>query len=460
MKELLTQISQQAIALSPDFFTEEEKSTKWIGRNPATAEAIHEAEAKLSVTLPKDVVEFYKNSNGTSIILNQTFGGFVPIEKIDWLKNVDAYTIECYAEMGKDYVNDLSNSIIISGIGYVHNVLLIQPYGNHKEWRYWEFASYIPGESPFQGLKEYLQRLLDFLTDQKVHKDEATQRVIYLNGYECQFCDESHLTNYIKDQATTRNVAMQKYTCMKLILDDSKLKEMYCVEQGKEDALLPLQDRFRDLNIPVVTLKTPRLIAFKEQGVHTMGGAYPEDFSEPNHDAVTPFQYIGCIRKSDENFDWLPFDLHICFPIYLHCSPLYFDYSNPSKPVIINIDDVNNEHSNFEPHIHKNSIIEFDQALFDFVENVSFYNEDGNTFGHAGIANYSQVNHLPLSPKTGQLMPFVCQLMGGVKMRNCDVKVTEEYYQKDLQQLNFWGDAYLMVYCEQSTKIVCCLISH
>jgi hypothetical protein len=190
-----------------------------------------------------------------------------------------------------------------------------------------------------------------------------------------------------------------------------------------------------------------------------MGGAYPTDFAEPDHNAISPLQYLGCIRKSDENFAWLPFDLHICFPIYLHSGPLFFDYTNPSKPIVINIEALNNEHSNYEPHIHRNSVIEFEQTKFDFVESLSFY-KDGNSFGHSGLANYSQINQLPKSPKTGQLMPFVCQLIGGVKMSKCDVNITDEYYLKDLQALNFWGDASLMVYCEPSTKTVCCLISH
>jgi hypothetical protein len=107
----------------------------------------------LGIKLPADVVEFYKVSNGTPVILNQPFGAFAPIEQIDWLRNADPYLIECYAGMGEDYMNDLKNSIIIAGINYCHSVLIIQPYGEHKEWPYWEFASYTPGETPIEGIK-------------------------------------------------------------------------------------------------------------------------------------------------------------------------------------------------------------------------------------------------------------------------------------------------------------------
>jgi hypothetical protein len=170
VKKILQKISEEAIALTPGSYSEEEKASQWIGRNPATNEAIAKTEQRLGITLPEDVVELYKTSDGTSVILNQTFSGFMPVEQIDWLKNADAYLIECYAEMGEAYVNDLKNSIIIAGIGYVHNVLIIQPYGEHTEWRYWEFASYIPGETPFNGIEKYLERLLDFLTDQNKNK--------------------------------------------------------------------------------------------------------------------------------------------------------------------------------------------------------------------------------------------------------------------------------------------------
>jgi hypothetical protein len=172
MMSLLKSISKNATDFNPDFFTEEEKTAQWIGRSPATDEAIAGAERKLGVKLPEDVFAMYKITNGTSVILNQTFSGFLPVEEIDWLKNADPALIDCYAEMGEVYVNDLKNSIIIAGLAYPHSVLLIQPFGGYKDWRYWEFASYIPGETPFQGIEKYLERLNDFLADQNKNRDE------------------------------------------------------------------------------------------------------------------------------------------------------------------------------------------------------------------------------------------------------------------------------------------------
>jgi cell wall assembly regulator SMI1 len=165
IKDLLKQISIHAIKGNPDFYTEQEKIELWIGRAPATEAEIKDTQIRLGIELPKDVIEFYKLSNGTSVIANQTFGDFTEISKIDWLKNIQANTIEDYAEMGESYVNDLKNSIIISGVNQAHQIFIIQPYAENKEWRYWEFAHFYPGERPFDGIVKYLEDKNAFLRD-------------------------------------------------------------------------------------------------------------------------------------------------------------------------------------------------------------------------------------------------------------------------------------------------------
>ena len=173
LKERLQSISKNAIALNPDFVhSAKEKKAAWIGKKPATDAAIRTAEKRLSVKLPQDVVDFYKITNGTSEILNQTFSGFMGIRDINWLKNLLPDTLENYAEMGEEYVKDLSNCIVIAGVNHVHQVLIIPPLDVHQNWRYWEFAHYIPGENSFNGMDSYLERLDDFLCDQIKNKPQ------------------------------------------------------------------------------------------------------------------------------------------------------------------------------------------------------------------------------------------------------------------------------------------------
>jgi hypothetical protein len=270
------------------------------------------------------------------------------------------------------------------------------------------------------------------------------KQYIYLNGFENPFQSKEHITNFIISQRTTEALAKDNYCKARLEFIDGKLTKYELADLGIPTNVIELKQEIIGMELPDSLENTPKIIEMNEQGLHQMGGEYPSDFFEPEHNAISPFQYIAKISRQDELFN----------------VPIFFDYSNPQKPTIININDVNAEHSNYEPYINKNSVIIFESAMFNFKESLSFYNADGNTYGHCGLPNYSQPNPLPKSPKTGQLMPFVCQLQGGVKMRTCDVQVTDDYYKKDLEALNFWGDASLMVYMEPSTKIVCCLISH
>jgi hypothetical protein len=175
----LQQISKNAIALHPENYAEDEKLNNWIGNKPASEDDIALAEKRLQVELPQDVKNLYSEINGTSEILKQTFGGFDPIDKIDWLRNIQPETIEAYAGMGEDYIEALNNSIVIAGVNHPHMVLIIQPYGRFKKWRYWEFAGYIPGENEFYGIEKYLDRLNDFLVDQIKNKDTAIPSIDY-----------------------------------------------------------------------------------------------------------------------------------------------------------------------------------------------------------------------------------------------------------------------------------------
>jgi cell wall assembly regulator SMI1 len=173
IKKYLHQISRKAIEINPENYSDTEKNEKWIGVKPATDVAIQTTQKRLGTYLPQDVIELYKTTNGTSEILTQTFGGFDPIEKIEWLKNLQPETIEAYSEMGEEYVKTLSNSIVIAGANHPHMVLIIQPNEKHKKWRYWEFAHFIPGENEFLGIEKYLDRLNDFLEEQIKNKADS-----------------------------------------------------------------------------------------------------------------------------------------------------------------------------------------------------------------------------------------------------------------------------------------------
>jgi hypothetical protein len=176
MQKILESISALAIQFNPAGYSKKEQKEKWIGRKPATDADVEKLEKRLGVKLPKDVVQFYEITNGSSDMLHNHFSAFLPVSKVDFLNKLDPELIDAYAE-NKELLVDLERAIVIAGLGQDLQILLIPPNSKSKKWRYWEFAHYIPGESEFSKLESYLERVEEFLSEQiklpAEHKSEV-----------------------------------------------------------------------------------------------------------------------------------------------------------------------------------------------------------------------------------------------------------------------------------------------
>ena len=159
MKKLLIEISQKAIKYEDFNFTEEQIENNWLGNFPTTEKQIIEVETKLGLKLPEDYKEFLKITNGFSAP-NNIEPSFENTEKIDFLKNVDEFIIECYG------LPELENAIIVAGILEEQYFLLIPPKSVNEKWKYWKFANWYPGEHPFENLNKYFESVLKFIEDE------------------------------------------------------------------------------------------------------------------------------------------------------------------------------------------------------------------------------------------------------------------------------------------------------
>ncbi len=181
MQKLLQEISKRIILLNETEFTEDQKLSKWIGRAPVSDEEIHKTEELLQLKLPYDYTEFLKITNGFPSSNRGTGITFSPLEKIDYLFNIDEDLIEVCKDNNvlKEIGDALSKSILIGGLNEEQYFLLIPPSQVQKKWRYWEFASWIPGEWEFKSLKAYFKNELDFLQKEtKGLKNPKSKQVI------------------------------------------------------------------------------------------------------------------------------------------------------------------------------------------------------------------------------------------------------------------------------------------
>lgn len=164
MKEILTEISGIAIKNAEVPYSPEQISLGWIGFAPALVEQVAALEHSLGLILPQDYKNFLLLTNGFSAVNYSTEPSFAPVEGVDYLINRDKELVDIWLEHGVPEIAELlTKSILIGGYGEEQCFLLIPPTADVSVWRYWKFASWIPGEQEFVDLRAYFLDLLDFL---------------------------------------------------------------------------------------------------------------------------------------------------------------------------------------------------------------------------------------------------------------------------------------------------------
>jgi hypothetical protein len=279
---------------------------------------------------------------------------------------------------------------------------------------------------------------------------------LYLVGSENDFSNREQFINFIVSQNTTIETMKNQYSGMELVFENDVLTEaIYYEDQQISTREKTLNPQLLGISYPEISVNKIRRFIANPNGLHQLCGELPDEFQFPDNNAIVPFQYLGFISNEDPNFAWLPFKVHLTFPIYLNAGEVFMDYSNPLKPEIINIDDINREHSSYEQDLNRDSILVFEAMKGDFIEGLSFYDESGNGTAWTGIPSFFQTPLIPVCPKSGKLMRFLCQLVGGPKIARSNVVAKEEFYRQYYDKLNFWSDGHLYVFIEPESKVLC-----
>lgn len=162
MKELLKELSISSIQLGDIAYSEQQIKTQWLGSDsPSTKEDIQYVETRLGIKFPDDYKEFLLITNGFAST-NDVEPKFEPVQKVDYLKNLDDFLVSVWKQDGTmDIGDDLERSILVGGIDEEQYFLLIPPKTN-EGWKYWKFASWIPGQEIFDNLNVYFSYVLNF----------------------------------------------------------------------------------------------------------------------------------------------------------------------------------------------------------------------------------------------------------------------------------------------------------
>jgi hypothetical protein len=277
---------------------------------------------------------------------------------------------------------------------------------------------------------------------------------VFLAGWEVHLNGDQQCENFIATQLTDKATVEILDNGIELVFENEKLIKAYDYEAGtRKDREL----RADEIGLEYKEMEENRILQLVEDlnGPHQLGGEIPDEFQLPENNCVVPFQYLGFIDNHDRNFDWLPYKVHLTCPIYLNIGNVFLDYSNPIRPSIINRDDVEKADTSYHDDLNQNSEIVFDEMKFSFCDSEGFPGT-----GHSGIPNWIQYPDIPMCPKTGKRMRFLCQLNGGVNAKRTNVEPKDEWYRHYYEELNFWGDGDLFVFFEPSSKVACYFIQN
>lgn len=205
-----------------------------------------------------------------------------------------------------------------------------------------------------------------------------------------------------------------------------------------------------ELNYKKPTYSKKSIFAFKENkdGLHQIGGDFSEEFKQPISQLAVPFQYLGFVNNEDPNFSWLPFKLHLAYPIYLETEFIFLDYSDSKNPNIFNIEEIVN-HPTILSEVNEKSEISFVSQKFDFEKS-----DDYSLVINSGIPNWMQGCCIPECPKSGKNMKFICQIYNGPKVATTNIIPKDKWTQNYINYMQFF-DSDLYIFIEPETKMVC-----
>jgi hypothetical protein len=167
-QQLLYKISDLAISQETAKFSDEIKTKNYLGKPPATTDAISEAEKRLQVPLPEDYKQFLLTSNGFECYANNGVT-LLPIEQVNYFMNVDSPQVQARINDPKIYntrfASRLTDSIIIGGIVETQQLLLI-PLGR-QQLECWFLPQWELDERLYPGFRFYMEEEL-----QKLEKGE------------------------------------------------------------------------------------------------------------------------------------------------------------------------------------------------------------------------------------------------------------------------------------------------
>ncbi|WP_459213149.1 hypothetical protein [Aquimarina rhabdastrellae] len=242
----------------------------------------------------------------------------------------------------------------------------------------------------------------------RLFKKEKYKIQYFLDGMEFDGSDDC---NYFCELTRMDKEATKSALCFNKLTFDNKTNKLIKKErfwEGKLDKEIPLTDSEKKFQFIDFVIKTPGHLMTDSEGINYFGGDSPENLIIPKLNGTT-VSYLGMISKEEKSFDWLDFDLHLVCPTFLDFSePISIDYSNPDKPIFIDIDQIeNNDFCDLEAMKNIDPYAFYTKQNFSFRKTNKRNVVEKSIEGYFGIPDWDHEPFLPYCSKTGKKMKFI-----------------------------------------------------
>lgn len=210
------------------------------------------------------------------------------------------------------------------------------------------------------------------------------------------------------------------------------------------------------VKLPITNWKDESLFFLSKSiiGNHKIGGKSPIDYYSPEHENLKfPFIFIGTLDTNDDNFNWINLpSFNISYPINQFNLGIFIDYSDFKKPEILNPETFEDSYS-IESKKHLGNLIFQEQKYFvlDQIEYEEYEKNAGN-YNLCGIPIWLQTPEIPICPKTGEVMKFVCMINS-----DKDILIDKRIGFENLEiseYLSFGDDGNLYVFYNPNSKVM------
>jgi hypothetical protein len=208
--------------------------------------------------------------------------------------------------------------------------------------------------------------------------------------------------------------------------------------------------------------KKPTLV-IDSHGINTIGGKPSPEFEIPEF-KFGPLVYLGSISKDEKELEILNFDFQMICPIFMDLSePIYFDYENSKKPIII--ESVETNFYQYFEEISPNTYVEYKKLNFSLKKLIPIKTKIGvhqidmipDEIGIYEKPLWIHDEKWPICPINGKKMKFLFQF--GDIDESVNIKGQETLDKEYIEPyLNFRGNLY--VFYEPESKIIAYLIQY